>query len=59
MKLSIAEIYRFTVSTLSYRNFIEGERVFHAGQVIFCSMEAGDETCKESSLNLLGRNSFF
>ena len=39
MKLSIAEICWFTVSTPYGRNFVEGERVLHAGHVIFCGKE--------------------
>ena len=44
MKLTIAEICRFTASTPSCRNFVEGERVLHAGHVIFCGKEAENET---------------
>ena len=43
MKQSIAEICRFTVSTPPCRHFVEGERVLHAGHVIFCGKEAEDK----------------
>ena len=40
MKLSIAEICWFTVSTPYGRNSVEGERVLHAEHLIFCDKEA-------------------
>ena len=36
MKLSIAEICKFSGSTPSCRNFVEGEKILQAGHVIFC-----------------------
>ena len=46
MKLSIAEICWFTVSTPSCRNSVEGERVLHARHVIFCGKEAENKKCE-------------
>ena len=43
MKLSITENCWFTVSTPSYRNFVEGEKILHAGYVIFCGKEAEED----------------
>lgn len=45
MMLGMAEICGFTESTPSCRNFVEGEKVLHAGHVIFCGKLAADKTC--------------
>ena len=43
MKLSIAKICWFTLSTPYCRNFVEEERVLHAGHAILCGKEAENQ----------------
>ena len=48
MRLSLNELYQFTKSTPSCRNFIEGESVLNTGHVMFCGRlsEQQDNVCK-------------
>ena len=46
MKISINEIFSFTQSSPSCRNFVEGERVLNANHVIFCGKKkCADKDC--------------
>ena len=50
MKLSDADICRFTAFLPSCRNFVAEERVLHAGHVIFCGEDAEDQTKRVASM---------
>lgn len=39
MKLNLADVCAFANATPTTRNFIEGEKIFQAGHVLFCGKE--------------------